>query len=167
MSRFYYIDPRGAQIGPIERDDLLKVGISRITLVWKEGTQGWIPAEQEPELAKAFATPEKYPPTPSVPPPPPAPQVNYTNNPRPVKPSSYMWLAICSTILCCLPFGIVSIVYASKVDSYWAAGDYDMAEVNSNKAKTWGIAAAVTGGVLALVYMIIVFTATSSAVLSL
>lgn len=81
--------------------------------------------------------------------------------------SSYMWLAICSTILCCLPFGIVSIVYASKVDSYWAAGDYDMAEVNSNKAKTWGIAAAVTGGVLALVYMIIVFTATSSAVLSL
>lgn len=53
------------------------------------------------------------------------------------KPSSFMVWAILSTLFCCLPFGIVSIVYASKVDGLWAAGDYDGAEDAASKARTW------------------------------
>lgn len=75
------------------------------------------------------------------------------------KPSSYMWLAICSTLLCCLPFGIVSIVYASKVDSNWAMGNYEEALANSEKAKNWGLASAITGFVICLVFFIIGLTA--------
>ena len=58
--------------------------------------------------------------------------------PRPsIKPDNYLVWAILGTIFCCLPFGIVSIVYASKVDGLWAAGDYYGAEEAARKAKTW------------------------------
>ena len=45
--------------------------------------------------------------------------------------------AILTTIFCCLPFGIVSIVYAAGVNSKVAAGDIAGARAASDKAKTW------------------------------
>lgn len=45
--------------------------------------------------------------------------------PDPVKPDNFLPWAIISTILCCLPFGIVAIVYATQVDSYWFSGNYE------------------------------------------
>jgi len=58
---------------------------------------------------------------------------------KPPRPSSYLALAIVSTILCCLPTGIVSIVYATKVNSAYADGNYEEANRASKNAKTWGI----------------------------
>jgi uncharacterized membrane protein len=58
---------------------------------------------------------------------------------KPQRPSSYLALAIISTILCCLPAGIVSIVYATKVNSLYEDGKYDEADRASKNAKTWGI----------------------------
>ena len=45
--------------------------------------------------------------------------------------------AILTTIFCCLPFGIVSIVFASRANSAMGSGNYQLAEENANKAKTW------------------------------
>ena len=42
--------------------------------------------------------------------------------PRAEKPSTYLVLSILVTIFCCLPFGIVGIVYASKVENWSLAG---------------------------------------------
>lgn len=53
------------------------------------------------------------------------------------KPDSFLVWAILGTIFCCLPFGIVSIVYASKVDGLWYAGNCDEAKDASRKAQTW------------------------------
>lgn len=61
------------------------------------------------------------------------------------RPDSYLVWAILSTILCCLPFGIVSIVYAAKVDSLYAAGNYREAQAASTNARKWAIISAVTG----------------------
>jgi hypothetical protein len=47
---------------------------------------------------------------------------------KPQRPSSYLALAIISTILCSLPAGIVSIVYATKVNSLYEDGKYDEAD---------------------------------------
>ena len=55
---------------------------------------------------------------------------------RPEIPS-YLPQAILVTIFCCLPFGIVSIVYAAQVNGKVAAGDIDGARDASEKAKTW------------------------------
>ena len=67
-------------------------------------------------------------------------------------PSNHLALAIITTILCCLPAGIVSIVYATQVNSKWQAGDYEGAQRASKNAKTWWIVAAVTGVVLGIIY---------------
>lgn len=53
------------------------------------------------------------------------------------KPSNYLAPAIVSTLCCCLPFGIVSIVFASQVDSKWNAGDVAGARDAAAKAKLW------------------------------
>lgn len=58
---------------------------------------------------------------------------------RPPKPPSYLALAIVSTVLCCLPAGIVSIVYATKVNDAYMNEDYQGAMNASKNAKTWGI----------------------------
>lgn len=52
-------------------------------------------------------------------------------------PPNYLVWAILSTILCCLPFGIVSIVYAAQVNSKWQVGDVTGANIASKNAKTW------------------------------
>ncbi|MFB9057550.1 CD225/dispanin family protein [Mariniflexile ostreae] len=58
---------------------------------------------------------------------------------KPPRPSNYLALAIISTILCCLPTGIVSIIYASKVNSAYEDGQYAEAVKASKNAKIWGI----------------------------
>lgn len=55
----------------------------------------------------------------------------------PIKPDNNLAGAILVTIFCCLPFGIVSIVYAAQVDSYWRTGQYENAENSANQSRTW------------------------------
>ena len=50
---------------------------------------------------------------------------------------NYLVQAILVTIFCCLPFGIVSIVFAAQVNGKVAAGDITGARVASRNAKTW------------------------------
>jgi hypothetical protein len=60
--------------------------------------------------------------------------MNY-NAPRTVP--NYLVQAILGTIFCCLPLGIVSIIYAAQVNGKLAAGDYAGAVQCSNNAKMW------------------------------
>ena len=50
---------------------------------------------------------------------------------------SHLAPAILVTLFCCLPFGIVAIVFAAQVNGKLQAGDYEGALSASNKAKTW------------------------------
>lgn len=56
-------------------------------------------------------------------------------------PNHLVW-AILSTLFCCLPLGIVSIVFASQVDGKRAAGDIAGAREASAKAKFWALLSA-------------------------
>ncbi len=71
----------------------------------------------------------------------------------PYKPESGLVWGILTTLFCCLPFGIVSIVYASKVDSLWYMGNYEGAMDSARKAKNWAMWAAIIGGVFLLLYI--------------
>ncbi len=75
--------------------------------------------------------------------------------PPQIPPSNNLVWAILTTIFCCLPFGIVAIVYAAKVDGLWAAGDYGAAYEASRKAKNWSVIAAAVGGLVIIVYVIL------------
>lgn len=51
------------------------------------------------------------------------------------KPDNLLVWSILSTILCCVPLGIVAIIFSNKVDTLWAQGDYVGAEDAVKKAK--------------------------------
>ena len=70
--------------------------------------------------------------------------------------------AILATLFCCLPFGIVAIVYASGVNGKIAAGDIAGAQAASQKASTW-INVSVICGIIGIVINIIINVAAASA----
>lgn len=86
----------------------------------------------------------------SLPPVPPTVSVGQEELP-PLKPNNWLWQSIIATVLCCLPFGIVGIVFAAKVDSNYYNGRYAEAERAARKAKMWTLLAVGTG----LLYIII------------
>lgn len=53
------------------------------------------------------------------------------------RPKTWLAESILVTIFCCLPFGIVGIVHAAKVDSAFNAGNYEEADNASREAKKW------------------------------
>jgi hypothetical protein len=61
---------------------------------------------------------------------------------------TYLAQAILTTLFCCLPFGIVSIVYAAQVNGKLAVGDHAGALQSSQNAKTWAWISFGTGLVL-------------------
>ncbi|WP_242889959.1 CD225/dispanin family protein [Actinomadura litoris] len=67
-------------------------------------------------------------------------------------PNHLVW-AILTTLFCCLPAGIVSIVFAAQVNSKWSSGDHAGAVSASNNAKIWAIVSAVIGGVATLLFV--------------
>ena len=75
---------------------------------------------------------------------------------KPPKPDNYLVWAILTTILCCLPFGIVSIVYAAKVDNLYYNGQYEEAAAKAKSAKTWAIISAGSGLLVIILYVIFV-----------
>lgn len=50
---------------------------------------------------------------------------------------NYLFLSIFSLIFCCLPLGIVGVVYAAQVDGHLYRGDYTSATYSSDSAKIW------------------------------
>lgn len=72
-------------------------------------------------------------------------------------PDNYLVWAILTTVLCCLPLGVVSIVFSSQVNSKWAMGDVAGAQEASRKARKfaiWSGIAAVVVLVLGLVLVV-------------
>lgn len=80
-------------------------------------------------------------------------------SPAPPKPDNYLVWAILTTVLCCLPAGIASIVYSTNVDSKYNRGDYAGAEQASKNARTWAIVSAIVGFIGGIIWFIISFAA--------
>lgn len=75
----------------------------------------------------------------------------------PSPPPNYLVFAILVTIFCCLPFGIVAIVFAAQVNSKAAAGDYAGALDASKKAKTWCWVAFILGLIWCIGWIVATF----------
>jgi len=70
-------------------------------------------------------------------------------------PNHLVW-AILTTIFCCLPFGIVAIVFAAQVNSLFQAGNYDKAVEYSKKARTWSLVSCISLLIPMSLYIIII-----------
>ena len=59
------------------------------------------------------------------------------------------------TIFCCLPFGIVAIVFAAQVNGKLQAGDINGAMESSRKAKMWSWLGFGIGLGIGLIYLVL------------
>lgn len=169
----YYIYLNGEQVGPLSYEELQQKGITPETYVWYEGMATWQQARELDELSLLFPhgnTPFSN----TVSSIPPMPESNFGTHtnyntgysqsraefndaPPIVPPKNYLVWAILVTIFCCLPFGIVSIVYAAQVDRQFNLKDYRRAEQYSKNARTWAIVSAVCGCFASFIYLIAYF----------
>ena len=91
-------------------------------------------------------------------PPPPPPQYGAPVPGQPMgspPPNNLVW-AILTTLFCCLPFGIVSIVYAAQVNGKWQSGDAAGAQESSDKARKWAMYSAISGVVVIVLYIVLI-----------
>jgi len=75
------------------------------------------------------------------------------NTATPPIPNHLVW-AILSTVCCCMPLGIVSIVFAAQVNGKLAAGDIAGAQDSSDKAKKWAMWSAIAALVMIALYVL-------------
>lgn len=105
------------------------------------------------------------PPNYGTPPPPPGGyggQPAYGGAPQGQPPSNNLVWAILSTLFCCLPLGVVSIVFAAQVNGKWAAGDVAGAQESARKAKTFALWSTIIGAVGVGIYVIIAVIAAAN-----
>lgn len=69
-------------------------------------------------------------------------------------PNHLVW-AILTTVLCCLPLGIASIVFAAQVNGKYAAGDIAGAQESARKAKQFAIWSAIAMVILIVIYAVV------------
>ena len=133
----YYIYSNNAKKGTFSLKELKNQSISHNTMIWKVGFSNWTPASQVPELADMLS---EIPPEPA--------------QTKPIMPNTWLVQSILATICCCLPFGIVGIVNATKVESYYMRGDYANAIRCSENAKKWTIWAVVSAVIIVVLSLL-------------
>jgi hypothetical protein len=117
----------GKEYGPVTPEQLkqwLAEGRANLqSKVRPEGETEWKTLGEIPEISVA-------------PPPPPTtgfrPLTGATAN-----VTNYLWQSIVITLCCCMPFGIVAIVYAAQVNTKLGVGDVAGAQDSASKAKMW------------------------------
>ena len=163
MDKYFFLNSKNEQSGPVSPTEFGVYGITASTMVWKQGMQNWMQAGQIPELSQYISS--------SLPPTPPTPpsyggsaysgRSNMSGNyggggiNKPLKPSSHMVWAILTTLFCCLPVGVYSIVLSSKVDSLYNMGDYAGAQEKSNEARNWILVGSIGGFVVQVIAVVL------------
>lgn len=103
----------------------------------------------QPSPASAPQQPQWQPPPASGPPPP------SWQGSTPVTIPNYLVWSILSTLFCCLPIGVVGIIYAAQANSKQALGDYVGAANAAKNAKVWCWAAFGSGVVVMGIYLLV------------
>lgn len=76
-----------------------------------------------------------------------------------VCPKTWLAESILATLFCCLPFGIVGVVHAAKVSTFFAMGNYEMTRKESADAAKWTKISFFTGLAVILIYLFIYLAA--------
>ena len=77
------------------------------------------------------------------------------NNNNKVCPDDNLVWAILCTVLCCWPFGIVSIIKSTSVKNLWVQGHYDEAQKAAEDSKKWAKWGAISMGIFWAIYILI------------
>lgn len=172
----YWIIIDGVPRGPYAAHELRSMNLPELTPVWREGMTDWVYLRDladlnESEVEEVVVELEEE--GTVVPPPLPDSESQAYDEPRQFtdqkhehagKPElqpcdepapSYLGWSIASIVLCCVPLGIVSLIYSLKVNSYNNAGDFARARKCSRTAELWLITTITLGLVLSPLVMLI------------
>ncbi len=146
MNRYFYIDIEGKQKGTFSPDELRQEHVKRDTLVWTQGMEQWKRAGEVDELLFLFSDVSgnyqtvRTAQTPQYP----QPTAPFEAESRPPMPKTWLVESILVTLL---PFifcgsflsllGIIGIVYAAQVESFYNRGDYNASLESSRSAGKW------------------------------
>lgn len=161
----YWVSINNNQVGPMSLDEVIALNPSADMLVWHPGMPDWDKAANLPELAHLFGAdyeecvdsqtietepqPEQ---TIEEPVQEPAPKVEDVK-PQPLQetapaepcPPNYLVWTVLVTVMCCVPLGVISLIYSSQVKTKYNAGDIEGAKKASSKTELWLILAFVLG----------------------
>lgn len=135
MEAYFYIDTTGKQQGPVSLNTLTQIGLNSNTLIWKNGLAGWQIAGTVPELLPYLRPQPPF--TTAI--------SNSSACPPPAKPDSLLIWSILSTVVCCLPIGLIAVVHATRVDPLWNQGEYEAATKEAQSAKIGCIVSCILG----------------------
>lgn len=171
----YWVSINNNQVGPMSLDDVIALDPSADMLVWHPGMPDWDKAANLPELAHLFGAdyeecvdsqtieteaqpqpeqtveePDQEPvlePAPKVEEPKsqPQPQPKQETAPAEPCPPNYLVWTVLVTVMCCVPLGVISLIYSSQVKTKYNAGDIEGAKKASSKTELWLILAFVLG----------------------
>lgn len=169
----WYYAKNGQQLGPVSQESLLGIyqrgEIKGSDLVWNETMSEWMPLSAAPGLPGD--TPPAISDAPAdFPPPYGGPAGGYTppaataasskvlsssiSSGQPMPPN-YLWQSIVCLVICCWPFAIPAIVFATKVKPAYEAGDYAGALDASGKAKTWFLVSLIVGFIINSLFIVL------------
>ncbi len=117
----YHVYINNCKQGPYSLEELNNKDIKADTLIWCEGFSDWKCAKELPELSHIIY---KTPPDPK--------QTSYQPMPK-----NWFVEALLVTIFCCIPFGVIGILEANKVEPLYRQGLYEDAMHHSKLAKKW------------------------------
>lgn len=162
MKYWLMIDDR--RTGPLTLAEATALPLTPETPVWRDGLPDWVTCSELPEMSILFHKS-------AAPPPPPvrteqhmpfqptaSPVTEPAPEPQPVAeikiletlppcPPTYLAWSVVVTVLCCIPIGVVGIIFSSKVTNAWRTGDMEKAEKYSEWAQ-WCIISAIALGLL-------------------
>jgi len=150
----WYLQKGDQRLGPMTLEALKAMAasgqVASTDLVWTTGMPSWLPASSQPWF---FAQPDIIPPPLNQP----FSSAQYGTQQRfpAAPPPSLTGWAVAVTFLCCLPGGIVALIYANKAKSQWALGNFAEAESAYKTAKSVLIFSVIAGVVISLIYIVI------------
>lgn len=145
---YYYVDTDGQTRGPVGLDFFKVNHINAHSWVWHDGMPQWVEVHTVPSLRKymrsdiaaSFSTKKgivdydtertKVPALAGI-------SVSELDLLRSRVPKTWLTESILITLFCCVPLGIVSIIYASRVAPYWRRGLYGESLAASSAAAMW------------------------------
>lgn len=146
----------GIQQGPYTLEELSNMPITASTPVWYEGLQQWLPAHEAPATAGLFAgaasmdndreTARRSTTSGQAE----QPHYNYQASVReeiPPCPPTFMAWSIFTLICCCMPGGILAIIFSALTTGAYSKGDYRKAKLMSERAE-WTIIISIVLGLV-------------------
>lgn len=76
---------------------------------------------------------------------------------KPNKPNNNLAWSLVTLLACCMPLGIVSLVYSMKVDTLYFQGQHKEAQENAELAKKWAIWGIIAAMIFWSLYFLFLF----------